>query len=122
MKIAVVGVCASGKTTLVSGLKAAGYDAYNVAQEHSCIHDFWNKHHPDLLVMIDASLPAILKRRKVYWGEERLATQRKRLKDAREHADLFLQTDDLSAAQVLAKVIRFIGESEKEGVETVEEG
>ncbi len=117
-----VGVCAKGKTTLVSGLKAAGYDAYNVAQEHSCIHDFWNKHHPDLLVMIDASLPAILKRRKVYWGEERLATQRKRLKDAREHADLFLQTDDLSAAQVLAKVIRFIGESEKEGVETVEEG
>ena len=25
MKIAIVGVCASGKTTLVAGLKAAGY-------------------------------------------------------------------------------------------------
>ena len=68
MRIAIVGVCASGKTTLVAGLRAAGYDAYNVAQEHSCIHDFWNKHHPDVLVMIDATLPAIHKRRLVYWA------------------------------------------------------
>ena len=108
MRIAVVGVCASGKTTLVAGLRAAGYDAYNVAQEHSCIHDFWNKHHPDLLVMIDATLPAILKRRKVYWGEERLVTQHRRLADARAHADLFLQTDALDANHVLASVIEFI--------------
>ena len=28
MRIAIVGVCASGKTTLVAGLRAAGYDAY----------------------------------------------------------------------------------------------
>ena len=55
MRIAIVGICASGKTTLVRGLREAGYDAYNVAQEHSCIHDFWNKHHPDVLVMIDAT-------------------------------------------------------------------
>ena len=39
MRIAIVGICASGKTTLVRGLREAGYDAYNVAQEHSCIHD-----------------------------------------------------------------------------------
>ena len=54
MRIAIVGVCASGKTTLVAGLRAAGYDAYNVAQEHSCVHDFWAKKNPDMLVMIDA--------------------------------------------------------------------
>ena len=127
MKIAIVGVCASGKTTLVSGLRAAGYDAYNVAQEHSCIHDFWNKRGPDLLIMIDATLPAILKRRKVYWGEDRLVTQHKRLEDARAHADLFLRTDALSAKQVLEKVIDFIEERKKEThgkerVETVEKG
>jgi len=122
LKIAIVGVCASGKTTLVAGLKAAGYDAYNVAQEHSCIHDFWNKHNPDILIMIDASLSAIFKRRKVYWGEDRLVTQHKRLRDAREHADLFLQTDDLDAAQVLARVIQFIERSGKERVETVAKG
>ena len=50
MKIAVVGVCASGKTTLVQGLREEGYDAYNVAQEHSGIHDFWNKRQPNIIV------------------------------------------------------------------------
>jgi hypothetical protein len=108
MKIAIVGVCASGKTTLVSGLRAAGFNAYNVAQEHSGIHRFWDKHHPDLLVMIDATLPAIKKRRLVYWDEERLTVQHARLADAREHANLYLQTDTLDAAQVLARVIGFI--------------
>lgn len=112
MRIAVVGVCASGKTTLVSGLRAAGFDAYNVAQEHSCIHDFWSKRHPDVLVMIDATLPAILKRRKVYWGEERLMTQHGRLADARQHADLYLQTDHLDAQEVLKRVIAFIMDRE----------
>ena len=52
VKVAIVGVCASGKTTLVRGLREAGIDAYNVAQEHSCIHRFWQKHAPDLLIMI----------------------------------------------------------------------
>lgn len=110
MRIAVVGVCASGKTTLVQGLKDAGFDAYNVAQEHSCIRAFWNKHRPDVLVMIDATLPAIKKRRRVSWTEERLVVQHERLKDAREHADLYLQTDELSAAEVLAVVIAFLHE------------
>ena len=110
MRIAVVGVCASGKTTLVQGLKDAGFDAYNVAQEHSCIRAFWNKHHPDILVMIDATLPAIKKRRRVSWTEERLVAQHERLRDAREHADLYLQTDDLSAAEVLETVVAFLRE------------
>ena len=114
MKIAIVGVCASGKTTLVRGLQEAGYDAYNVAHEHSCIHRFWQKHAPDLLVMIDAHLPAIKKRRVVYWDEERLAVQHKRLADAEAHADLYLQTDDLDAAAVLARVISFIKDWESE--------
>ena len=112
MKIAIVGVCASGKTTLVAGLRAAGYDAYNVAQEHSCIHGFWSKHHPDLLVMIDATMPAIHQRRKVYWDENRLAVQHQRLADAREHATLYIQTDSLSAAAVRARVITFVKEWE----------
>ncbi len=110
MKIAVVGVCASGKTTLVEGLKKAGFDAYNVAQEHSCIRAFWNKHKPDILVMIDATLPAIKKRRLVSWTNERLIVQHERLKDARKHADLYLKTDDLTASEVLETVISFLHE------------
>lgn len=108
MRIAIVGICASGKTTLVRGLRAAGYDAYNVAQEHSCVHDFWNKHHPDVLVMIDATLAAVHKRRVVYWGQDRIDVQHKRLADARKHADLYIQTDDLDAEAVKNKVIDFL--------------
>lgn len=108
MRIAVVGVCASGKTTLVKGLKDAGYDAYNVAQEHSGIHNFWNKHHPDILVMIDATLPVIKKRRLVYWDQERLDVQHKRLADAKAHANLFIQTDAYNADEVREQVIDYI--------------
>ena len=108
MRIAVVGVCASGKTTLVKGLKDAGYDAYNVAQEHSGIHNFWNKHHPDILVMIDATLPAIKKRRLVYWDQERLDVQHKRLADAKAHANLFIHTDAYNADEVREQVIDYI--------------
>ena len=108
MRIAVVGVCASGKTTLAKGLKDAGYDAYNVAQEHSGIHNFWNKHHPDILVMIDATLPAIKKRRLVYWDQERLDVQHKRLADAKAHANLFIQTDAYNADEVREQVIDYI--------------
>ena len=114
MKIAVVGVCASGKTTLVQGLQEAGYDAYNVAQEHSGVHDFWSKRHPDILVMIDATLPAIKKRRVVYWDEERLHVQHQRLSDARAHADLYIQTDALTAEEVRQKVIDFIDKYSRE--------
>ena len=113
MKIAIVGVYASGKTTLVAGLKAAGFDAYNVAQEHSGIHDFWAKRHPDILVMIDATMPAIHKRRVVYWDESRLEVQHKRLADARAHADLYIQTDEYNAQQVRDKVINFVQEYKK---------
>ena len=108
MKIAVTGVCASGKTTLVAGLRAAGYDAYNVAQEHSCIHNFWQKRHPDVLITIDARMPAIRQRRVVPWGEERLQVQHARLADARAHADLYIQTDDYTAAEVSQQVIAFL--------------
>ena len=75
MKIAVTGVCASGKTTLVAGLRAAGADAYNVAKAHSCLHNFWQKRHPDVPITIDARMPAIRQRRVVPWGEERLQVQ-----------------------------------------------
>lgn len=108
MIIAIVGVCASGKSTLVRGLKAAGYNAYNVAQEHSCIKKFWNRWNPDYLIMIDASLQAIKKRRDVTWDESRLTIQHARLQDAKENADLYIKTDSLSKEEVLQTVIDFI--------------
>lgn len=108
MLIAVVGVCASGKSTLVRNLKEAGFNAYNVVQEHSCIKRFWNRWNPDLLVMIDASLGAIKERRDVTWNENRLKVQHERLRNAKENADLYILTDSLSKEEVLQIVINFI--------------
>ncbi|MDF2565478.1 MAG: hypothetical protein K0Q53_1873 [Massilibacillus sp.] len=108
MLVAIVGVCASGKTTLVKGLRDAGIDAYNVAQEHSCIKKFWNRKKPDLLIMIDVTLSAIKKRRFVTWDEDRLVVQHERLRDARENANLYIQTDELSREEVLQTILNFI--------------
>ena len=108
MLIAVVGVCVAGKSTLVKGLREAGYDAYNVAQEHSCVKTFWNRRRPDVLILLDVSLAAAKKRRAVTWDETRLQVQRERLADARAHADLCIFTDPLSQEEVLQTVIRFI--------------
>ena len=62
-KIVVVGVCASGKTTLVEGLRARGYRARSVALEHSNVPRLWTYHDPDFLVVLDCSLDTIRKRR-----------------------------------------------------------
>jgi adenylate kinase len=108
MRVVVAGVCSSGKTTLVKSLQDAGIDAYNVAQEHSGIKKLWNKKNPDILVVLDAKLSTIRQRRKVPWGEERLVVQRERLIDARQHADLYLQTDELSKEDVVQNVLECI--------------
>ncbi|MEG6585585.1 hypothetical protein [Dendrosporobacter sp. 1207_IL3150] len=111
MLVAVVGVCASGKTTLVRKLQELGVEAYNVAQEHSGIKKLWKKKQPDVLVMLDASLPAIRKRRDVTWGEDRLTVQRERLVDAKQNADLFIQTDSLTKDDVVQTVLSYIERS-----------
>lgn len=109
MRVVVVGPCASGKTTLVGKLRALGIDAHNVAQEHSGIKRLWEKKQPDIVIMLDANMPAILRRRKVYWGEERLVMQRERLRDARLNAHLYIQTDRLDQDQVLNVAVAYIG-------------
>ena len=108
MRVAVTGVCASGKTTLVHNLRHENVDAYNVAQEHSLVKTLWNKKNPDLLVMLDATLPIIKLRRSVPWGEERLVAQHERLKNAKENANIFIQTDQLSKEEVTGQVLDYI--------------
>ena len=108
MRLVVAGVCVSGKTTLVKSLRDLGIDAHNVAQEHSTIKRLWNHKQPDILVVLDAQLATISKRRIVPWGEERLAFQRERLSDAFEHADLYIHTDDLSKDDIVQRVLQYI--------------
>ncbi|MBP2643086.1 MAG: hypothetical protein H6Q67_973 [Firmicutes bacterium] len=112
MRLVVVGPCASGKTTLVGKLRDKGINAFNVAQEHSGIKKLWRKKCPDHLVMLDASIAAIRRRRKVPWGEERLVVQHERLTDAKANANLYLFTDELSADEVLETVMTYLKKSD----------
>jgi cytidylate kinase len=106
--IGVVGPCAAGKSTLTEGLNQRGYSTRHIAQEHSYVKDMWKRlTNPDMLVFLDASYQATCQR-KLKWNEDEWQEQQRRLQHAREHADLYLITDELSVEEVLQKVIEFI--------------
>lgn len=107
--IAVVGPCAAGKSTLVRALRARGYNAREVVQEHSYVPTMWQRiTQPNLLVYLDVSREVARQRRPtdagVGWWDE----MAHRLHHAREHADLSIDTDDLTPSQVLDRVLDFV--------------
>lgn len=106
----VVGVSASGKSTLVQGLRQAGYDARPVSQEHSHLPDLWQRFaQPRYLIVLDADLAAQQARRPdVSWSEENLAEERSRLAHAIAHADLHINTSSMTTEQVLAVAQAFL--------------
>ena len=107
--IGVVGVCASGKSTLIRGLEARGYRGRHIAQEHSYVKDMWKRiTNPDVLIFLDASYAVTVRRRKLNWVEADWQEEQRRLGHAREHADRYIQTDDRTAEQVLEEVITFV--------------
>jgi deoxyadenosine/deoxycytidine kinase len=109
--IGVVGPCAAGKSTLVTGLRQHGYRVRHIAQEHSYAPAMWQKiTHPDLLIFLDVSYPVSLARRPLNWTPEEYETQQHRLRHARQHADLYLHTDSLSIPQVLESALSFLQE------------
>jgi len=103
-------VCNSGKTSLVTALRRLGHDAYCVAQEHSSVPGLWALRLPDIVVYLDVSYAEALNRRKVYWGPERLESQRALLAAARARADICIDTSDLSPDQVLCLVLGMMAE------------
>jgi hypothetical protein len=112
MHIKVVGPCASGKSTLVAGLRRLGYDAGSAAQDHSFVPDMWRRlHPPDLLIYLDVKLETAQQRGRVGtgWDQRYLDEQHERLRHARAHCDLFLPTDGLSEEEVLQRVVAFVG-------------
>lgn len=109
IRIGIVGPCASGKTTLVSRLLTYGYDARHIAQEHSYVPDMWKKiTKPDILVYLQVSYPFTLQRRNLDWTEKEYNEQLNRLRHAHEHANLVVNTDNLSSEEVLVQVIQFL--------------
>lgn len=108
--IKVVGISASGKSTLVKSLRNAGYNARPVSQEHSNIHDLWQQFdRPALLIYLDIKLEAQRQRRPdVTWDAHYLQTERLRLAHARDHADLKLDTSAMTPEIVWRLVHVFV--------------
>lgn len=105
--VAVVGVCAAGKSTLAHNLRARGWNARQVAQEHSYAPDMWRRiTDPDVLIYLDAQLATIrLRRRDPDFPAWLLEAERYRLRHARQHCAIYLPTDDLTPEEVLARVL-----------------
>lgn len=109
LTIAVVGPCASGKSTLVSGLKKYGYKAKHVAQEHSFVPDMWKRMtDPDVLIYLEVSYQVSNQRSGSTLKESIFRKQENRLKHARDHADLVINTETLDPDQILQQVLEYL--------------
>lgn len=107
--LGVVGPCASGKSTLVSALRALDYQTRHIAQEHSYVQDMWRQiGNPDFLIYLDVSYEISKNRTGTDWSSEIFKKQVQRLEHARQHADLYIDTNDLTPQQVLDYVLERI--------------
>lgn len=108
LRVAVVGHCASGKTTLVGALRRAGYDAHAVAQEHSAIPWLWKHSEPDALIYIHVPLDAVRARRGEKWPQAVYDAQEERLADAHAHADLILDSGTEGIRAMTTRALAFL--------------
>jgi shikimate kinase len=109
MRIVLVGICGSGKTTLAQRLRRLGYDVRECVQEHSQVPHMWQvMSRPDVLIYLDASEEVASQRGRRHYVKDMVTEQRRRLAHARAHCDLYVMTDDLTPAEVLERVTRFL--------------
>jgi len=108
--IKVVGVSASGKSTLVTALRELGYNARPVSQEHSDVAELWKQFgFPRILIYLDNDLESQrLRRPDVEWDAANLAQEHERLRSARDHADLRINTATVTADQVRELAVAFL--------------
>ena len=109
LRIGIVGPCAAGKTTLINSLRKHGYNVKHIAQEHSYVPAMWQvlTNH-DVLIYLDVAYEITLVRRKLSWTPQEYAEEQRRLSHARQHADLYVNTDSITPGQVLDKVLTFL--------------
>jgi deoxyadenosine/deoxycytidine kinase len=108
--VAIVGPCASGKSTLGKALKARGLSVREVAQEHSYVPAMWERiTNPDFLIFLDASFEVSTARKALDWTEGEYAEEQRRLAHARQSCDLYILTDQMSPEAVLQSVVNALG-------------
>lgn len=104
--LGIVGPCASGKTTLVASLRELNFQVRHIAQEHSYVPEMWKIiAKPDLLIYLDVSFKQSILRTNTTWTKKIFEKQIHRLEHAREHADIYINTEDLTPQQVLNLVL-----------------
>lgn len=113
LTIGIVGPCKSGKTTLKRKLVARGLNVRHIAQEHSFVEDMWKQlANPDVLIYLSVSYKATLNRSSLGWNQADYQEQLRRLKHAREHADLIIDTDKFTPDQISKQVLDYLKERE----------
>ncbi len=104
--IAIVGPCASGKSSLARGLAERGIRARQVVQEHSFVPKMWQViAQPDFLIYLDASFQTCSHRKNLNWRQRDYDEQNLRLAHAKANCDILIQTDGQSEATVLEEVL-----------------
>ena len=112
LRVAVVGACSSGKSSLVSALLDAGFDARHVAQEHSYVPSMWKSiSKPDILIYLDVEYDVLM----IRWPNAQfqpadLLEQNRRLAHARANCDLYLDTNRLDREEVRERALAFLSE------------
>ena len=104
-RIVVVGPCASGKTTLVHGLRSCGFRAMVSGQEHSEIPSLWRRTDPDITIGLTVDLATIRRRRSPSWPEPIYRRQQERLHTAFAEASILIDTSTLGPKETLQAVL-----------------
>src|SRR5690349_16050778 len=110
-RVAFVGPCASGKSTVVDRLRDMGIDARMPAQEHSGVQDMWEKLlHPDLLIVLDAPNEVLRERREgvTDLSDEYLADERLKLAHAFANADATFDTSVTPPEDIVRDVLALL--------------
>lgn len=109
LTIAIVGPCAAGKSTLAHSLQSLGYAARQIAQEHSYVPSMWKRlTDPDMLIYLDASYEICTRRKSLNWLQSEYEEQKLRLKHAREHCQIYIDTNELAPYEVLERALEFL--------------
>lgn len=90
---------------LAHGLRRLGWNARQIAQEHSNVADMWQVlTRPDVLIYLEASFDVCTARKRFNWTFQEYSQQLDRLHHAREHSDIIVKTDDVAIPEVLRRV------------------